>query len=227
MMSLKNYASLIFLSFVFFSASTWAGDELGNGGDVVVCPGKTPQLLDILERDVIYKLPPHPEENLLRIARGYKIEHAVEDVLAPLVRIAPTLHQCLTSYVQDRRFWSEILFIRDHEFHEVNDEVSYVVPRNCLKKQVAIQIPRPTASGPRYLVNHDLWNKMDSFNQASLIVHEIILRNQLMNPNWNRSTVEVRHLTAVLTSALTSELSAKQFTEVVKGHNFRCHHYAP
>ncbi|ASD63236.1 hypothetical protein [Bdellovibrio bacteriovorus] len=211
-----------------FASLSQAGDELCNGGDVILCPDKAPQVLDILERNVLYGFDIHPEENRLRISHGYRIEYAVEDLLRPLRKKTPELHQCLMSYVNDPRFWSEFQYVKNHEFREVDDETSFVVPKNCQKKQVAIQLKtRFSTNQPRYIINLDLWKKMDAFQQATLVLHEILLRNQILNPHWSNNTVQVRYLTALLASAKPVQSKSLELQSHLNEVGLACRPYTP
>jgi hypothetical protein len=50
------------------------------------------------------------------------------------------------------------------------------LPKNCELKQIAIQIRNPDLFDKRYVINQDLWNSLDTDNQAALVLHEIIYR---------------------------------------------------
>lgn len=217
-----NYLAALFPLILALPFQSFAGDEICNGGDAVVCPRQTPRLLDLYERDVIYSYGVHPQEGLWSAFKPLHIKETVAELMAPLKATAPELHSCLSSYIDNDSFWEQMRHLPGQEMHNVKDEVSYVVPVGCEKKQLALQIRKPLHKAPRYLINQDIWTRMNSFQQAGLIVHEILLFNALQSPDWNGNTPAVRQATAFLMSEQPSLLNKQETTRALKDLKLIC-----
>lgn len=215
---------LIFLAiFLVIPLSTLAGDEICNGGDVVVCSNQRIRLLDIIERNALYGLTNHPNEVEMTLTRSYKLQFAVGKILSPIKKLSPNIYKCLNTYLKDEDFFSEIRFVKAADFGDVNDESAYVIPRGCQKVQAAMQFRTiKPFSGYRYFINEDLWKKMDDFQRTALLLHEVILRNYILSPQWSGDTTSVRYLTGLIASAEISTMSAKQFNAVLESISFTC-----
>ena len=222
----KTIASLLLTIFTYTSAPGLAGDEILNGGDVVVCPREV-RTLDTVERQLLHKFPDHTSERVLRTVRSVRLEDAIGDVLEPLKSVHRKLHQCLTSYYENRHFWQEVTFVDGSIFANVPDEVSYVVPKHCEKKQAALQFHEALYENKhRYLFDIEIWNQMDDFEKSVLIIHEILLRNSILNRTWNGDTRKVRHLTGLITSGQIELISSSQLEKTLKSYNFSCKPYS-
>jgi hypothetical protein len=214
---------LFFATILFMSLSSFAGDEVCNGGDVVVCPDGSVRLLDLIERGIFYGLSPLSEEFSLSATRSPQLQYHLQEILAPLQGVAPEIHECLNSYLENDKFFAETRFVSSVEFVDVKDEIAYAVPKNCHKEQVAMQfkVVKPY-SGYRYFINEDLWKKMNDFQRASLVIHEVILRNFLLNPQWTGDTTAVRYLTGFMISQEAAKMSPERFKSVLEGVSFTC-----
>nr|BFD60125.1 hypothetical protein CKG001_22320 [Bdellovibrio sp. CKG001] len=217
-----RFFTALLIVFLTYPLPTYAGDEICNGGDVIVCPRQTPRLLDLHERDVLYSYGEHPQEALWSAFKPLHIKDTVEELIEPLKTTAPELHACLSSYIDNDSFWEQIRHLPGHEMHNVQDEVSYVVPVGCEKKQVALQLRTPLHKAPRYLINDDIWIRMNSFQQAGLIVHEILLFNALQSPGWRGNTPAVRQATAFVLSEQPSLLEQADMSKAIKDLNLIC-----
>ena len=212
---------------LLLSLSSWGrGDEICNGGDVVLCPKKEIRVLDIVERDSLYNLAKHPREDLIRNSRSIKIESVLAEIIRPIKKNAPELHQCILSYFVKGRLLSEVKFVSEFNFKDIQDETVYAIPKGCEKKQAALQFRNVMPySGFRYLIHRGLWDRMDEFQQASLLLHEIILRIYVQSPDWNGNTTYVRYLTALIASADAQKLRPEQFQHILQGVAFTCTPY--
>lgn len=138
-----------------------AQNRVGNGGDAVICPDKSPILLDLYEAT----------ETLITSSKTdpYKI---VQDRLSLLVAIAPKL---ATQYTKKLvKMSGDIEFKPDIQLVNIKDSKHLSMPKNCSLKQVAIRKNAVTQAEKLFLFDKDIWDKMDSLNQAALLMHEII-----------------------------------------------------
>ncbi|WP_413289872.1 hypothetical protein [Bdellovibrio sp. HCB337] len=221
---MKQITCTMISAFIFFfAASTFAGDEICNGGDLVLCPRERPRLLDLFERNILYNLTtPINEPHLSRI-KSVNINDVAQEIIAPLEHLSPEIHSCLSSYLTPQGFWTEARLIPNVEMRDIRDEQYYVIPKSCQKVQVAMQLRTSTIGPYRYMISENLWNIMDEYQRAGLILHEIILRNFILNPSWGEKTTSVRYFTAAIMSAEISEMTPAQFQQIVADINFKCH----
>lgn len=154
-----------------FSAYAGGGDRVGNGGDVLVC-GDSVELLDIYEART----------------KGYKFKQLKEDT--PLKMLQELLNTNLEKLQTIRTakllkyastFYQEAKMLPNIHLNDVNDSGLVAIPRGCKLEQIVVQLAEYDImpDGQRYTVNLDLWNKLNSFNQMALILHESIYREAI------------------------------------------------
>lgn len=186
-------------------------NKVGNGGDGVFCqstiePKKSTQsqkashplnkiygeLLDFYEREL--KFPPS--------SKSYQ-SIALEQI-QKLSPVAPKLFEKYKKRLAE--IASEIEFKTDVELVDVPDSLHTFVPKNknCQFKQLAIRKKIVLAGEKRFVINDDLWKTLDSYQQAGLILHEIIYEHFLQLGEEN--SIKARKFNAYLFSQqLTKE----------------------
>lgn len=214
------------LAIPFSSYAICNGDEICNGGDVIMCPTGPIQTLDIVERGALYGFSPRSDEGFLSFVRSLRQEAHFDSILSPLKKLSREMHKCLNSYVKNDHFWAEMKFVKSSELGDVKDESAFAIPNGCKKEQAIIQFRRTMPiSGPRYLINDNIWKQMNDYQRAALILHEVVLRNYILNPQWNGDTKSVRYLVGLLTSADITTLTRSQFESTLKELSFTCTTY--
>lgn len=198
-MKLWIVLSLLMPGIVFSQAeSAGAGNEGGNGGDVVICTNENgtsqPVLLDYFE-------------SLRKInISGY--ENAFEKVKVILKRLAK--HDPVRARLYEEglnSFLAEAFFIRNFNLPEIKDEgwihstSRFRIKRRCLKKQAVIQVWRPDFNENydswsvirqnRYFIDGNIWDQLDATNKAGLIIHELLVREGV-NLLGTTDTKEIR-----------------------------------
>ena len=172
-----------------------AGTESGNGGDVLVCPGRT-ELLDFYEAGL-------NKEKLITIPGDNEWEIA-EKIINRISKYNPT--RAKVYFEGLKNFQKEIIFIQDEELQDIPDQGDIPLPRGCELKQIAIQA-RPLvpdtyldwnkAQPKRYKIDLNLWQQLNPNQKAGLITHELLLReaiHSLKHPN----SKNVRKMNALL-----------------------------
>ncbi len=146
------------------------GDRVGNGGDVVVCPSGV-ELLDVYET----KLRKHPLKTFLSNDPSLMAKELLDNTLK---KFQPSRYKEYLKSLEN--FMDEAEFLPGIELKDIDDSGIVVIPKGCHLEQIAIQRSnsemRP--GDKRYVINLDLWNSLDSFNQMALILHEILFREQ-------------------------------------------------
>jgi hypothetical protein len=143
------------------------GTVTGNGGDVVVCGDKV-QMLDVYEAEQL-------RGNKLdlggpKLSRTQKIELAVRRIH----KVDPSRARTLLN--ASGRFLKEVKFVADVSLRDIDDSNDAFVPKGCKREQIAIQNIRVLDDDPFYIIDKNLWDKLDEDNKVVLILHEMIFR---------------------------------------------------
>lgn len=137
-----------------------AGNSVGNGGDVVICPHST-ELLDLYEAKELYK------KNLITLNENHKV--IIKERLSILGKLSSKLEALYLKKINAYK----IAFKNEIVLKDLKDENHVFIPKNCSLKQIA---HRRNEASPAYdiIINDDYWKKLNNVNQASLIMHEVI-----------------------------------------------------
>lgn len=144
------------------------GNRVGNGGHLVDCVGKRPQLLDLWESGaVVAKAEPSPRpsssvENALRLARE-KVDR--------LKSLDLKLHRTLTLRLESMK--DDIEWRRGVELAAIDDSSHLMLPQGCRLVQVAIR-KNEISPKKRFLIQQDLWDRLALLDQSALLTHEAI-----------------------------------------------------
>ena len=153
------------LIFLIYCLPLLAGNEVGNGGDAVVCPNKNPILLDFYEVN-----------SSQYILREFKQEKSREQILMEVVNqlkeIAPALHRKYSRTI--RSLTSKIVMIKGKNFRDIKDSFHVGITKECSLQQLAMQKKDFNSKILKYYLNEDIFKKLNPVNQAGLIFHEII-----------------------------------------------------
>lgn len=188
----------LFLFVLFLAAKTFAQNRVGNGGDVVTCRDKLPQVLDLYESSA---------EIITATETDY------QKIVSERLNLLAEAHKKLAD--QYRMKFSSLL--NDSEFKanakltDIKDSEHLVLPKGCRLKQAAIRKNAISKNEKLFLFDDDNWQEMDSLNKAALIMHEIIYDHfyKLGEPN----SVKVRKLNALLFS---KNFDKKQFWQLIQ-----------
>jgi hypothetical protein len=191
---------LLLVSFLLVSSfQLIAGDKVGNGGDVVVCPQQKTLLLDIYQgradwgmqnlqssgersqiiRDTLkdfHKIDTSTSRKILE--RAFQIEADI----SRLERLTES-HSALV------RFTSKTLV-------NISDEGVAEIPSDCKIIQAATQIQSPFPGEVKFTFQKEIWLSLESDVQASLILHEVIY--ELMITSGEESSRSTRYFNAAL-----------------------------
>jgi len=171
------------------------GFYVGNGGDAVVCSSgegvknQNNYMLDLIEGKTVKNYTYELLKNLSR-----------EDVLKELVRRLEFLY--LPMGLELKRnlvfFNREAEFFSDYKVVDLPDSGIVRIPKNCEVKQLAVQFSQPDVGGKRYLINKKIWDKLEGYSQAALIIHELIAKKYFLS--GHRTTEHARGLVSSLFS---------------------------
>lgn len=180
------------------------GYEVLNGGDAIVCPDalggiQSVELLDVYETRT---LRPHyvPEMGPNNLTALEKVEY----VLKRLAIIDPVRAEKYLTALQD--FISTTIFLPNVQLADVPDSAHIVLPKKCELQQIAIQLSNISLpEGTRIIVSEDLWNYLDSDNQAALILHEIIYQEAISLGHLN--SFRVRYYNGFICSEAPAQIT--------------------
>lgn len=197
---------LFLLATVILSASAFAGEIVGNGGDVIVCPDKAPVLLDFFEAGAIHGLTRRPD------IAGETPEAIAKNALKDLEKINPTRARLYAGRID--RFMNDASFVPNAELADIPDSHPMALPTGCKLKQIAIQKPKMLPQDPLYVIDQDLWNQMAPEQKAGLMVHEVVYTDAIKYGHSNSRSV--RYLTALFHSNRLEKTSVADFNEFIR-----------
>ncbi|MGE3973033.1 MAG: hypothetical protein AB7F59_00755 [Bdellovibrionales bacterium] len=189
-----------------------AGRE-GNGGDVLICPNKKPELLDYYEARTLPK-------TKLKIDLGpthLSVPEKIDYVLKRLARVSPYRAKYYGQLYST--FNNEVSFVPDANLKDIPDSDELVIPKGCELKQAAIQTTPKFPDDPRYTIDETIWKQMDNYSQAGLILHEIVYRDALQDNHIN--SIPTRKLNGLIASTYMETISTDQFREYLVAGNFK------
>lgn len=212
---------LIFATLFTFSAEgrSGSGNELGNGGFVLACQNTSIScdnviFYDSYEAENRYSLLPKFNHQIdteyckgcFTIARDISLF-----LLKRLEKVDPVL------YVELRKsvwvFLYEAKFLADIEILFSEDMgVGFLPPKRVLA-QLVVQHEPIAFEDHRYIISRDLWTQMDSNQQASAILHEVIYKEALKNQVLS-SSQKIRYFNALLLSDKFSRLSQQAYFDL-------------
>ena len=144
-----------------------AGNEVGNGGDAVICGNQAPVLLDFLEAQSDKSI--HIVEK--KSFSGDEYEY-LKTIFKRLSKVSPAFSK---KYLNDlKNLKKKVKFLSQKKFRDVEDSFHISVPNGCSLKQLAIQRQINMNSETIININKDIYEKMNVHNKAGLLSHEII-----------------------------------------------------
>lgn len=227
---MKNLFLSLFITLTASFAHAVGGSGAGNGGDVLVCES-TPaqpavQLLDFFEIGFYDKSTPHWS------ATATTPESLVAALIADLKKVSPLRAELYERHLNG--FMGRVQFV-DHPLVDIPDSQHLLLPKECHVEQLAIQYRQGVL--PNYEINRALWNRLDVYNRAGLILHEIIysealavghqnsigarsfLRFLLRNEDWKNKRFAVLEATHQLELYLFMEITFKNGESARFYHN--------
>lgn len=163
---------IVLLMGLSISAPALASDRIGNGGDVIVCAGSI-EMLDAYQARTSLKLTLDPA------AEGMNYESVVSYHLDRLAMVNPTRAEMFRGWFRD--FEQEAERLSGITLVDIPDTGAQAIPAGCELKQAAVQradedrLPGES----RYIIDQDLWSRMNEFTRAALILHELGYRERL------------------------------------------------
>ncbi|MDC1175694.1 hypothetical protein OAT67_09860, partial [Bacteriovoracaceae bacterium] len=203
-------SKILFLisTLIFNMSSSFAGDQVGNGGDAVVCYSNdkriSAQLLDFYEMELLGKRPHFDiSDNLKESARK---------ALESLSKVDHINYKKLKKDAS--LFMENAVFLEGIDLVDIQDSSHVVIPKHCKIEQLSIMnIDHPTGR-PKYTLNKDIWILLDKVNKAGLILHEIIY--EMFLRMGHKNSVMARVFNEYVTTNYLENISQKDFLMTYK-----------
>lgn len=187
-----------------------AGQIVGNGGDALVCQNEQHVLaFDVFEASL----------SGLNLDLGNPSESVVSQLEIAFLRLERLDPQRAIFYRKEAAFFFENLSeIRGFQLNDIPDSSHLLIPQGCKLEQLIVQnSPQPNPY-KYYLVNLDIWEKMDNSNKASMVLHEIVYREALSFGHTDSRLA--RRLNHHLISKVLDIFSVEDYRKLLKELNF-------
>lgn len=201
---------LIVFSFLLTQSLYAGGNEVGNGGDAVVCKSKdkieSVELLDFYEH---------------RVQEGHKIIDDTEldpiQLVTKILKHLNTLSPRLSTQYQKglNSFMEKTSFVDNAKLIDIEDSKHIVLPRNkdCSIQQIAIYNKNKKAS-KEFVIDKTLWDHMNATNQAGLILHELIYQH--FSRLGEKDSIKARQINAFLFDKDFHKVKPSKFWEKIR-----------
>ena len=214
-MKFQTMTTLILSLFVSTSVFAAGGDELGNGGDILVCregDKASYNTFDLMDPVVNAGL---TRRDFSEATSEYEIE---ADIIEKLRQKDPERACLYWSWMQDffqqKRAMSSPLT-------EIGDEGVTLIPNNCSLQQLIVQYKHRDEG--KYSVNLNLYRQLSSLDRVAIRFHEVIYREKLAVKSRPspKDSLAVRRMTAYLFSKNFAEATTEQHKAFVSslGHS--------
>lgn len=217
---------ILLIPTITFAQAEGKGNEGGNGGDVVICFNKghelKPIVLDYFESKKKIKL--GVSDDPFELVRGVLKQISMVDPLR-----ARLYNEGLTNFL------AESAFLENIELPEVRDEgririySKHEMATRCYKQQAVIQFWKPEYQENfeswtivrklRYLIDKNLWDKLDAKNKAGLILHELLVREGV-NLRETKNTRDIRRINRYMSTFRAEGVFAFQYESVMASLGF-------
>lgn len=201
---------MIFLV-LLLSVNVFAAKEVGNGGDVVVCKSPTGQLS--------YELLDYYEA---RVMRGIEIDlnpylaadekTLVLSVIDRLFDLNPSRYRFYKKVFEE--FYGSQQMISGVALVDIPDSQHVFLPTDCHIHQAIIQREPKYPEDKRFIIDGDLWSKLDVVTRTGLVLHELIYRETLLA--GHEDSVAARYFHSYLAAGKLQGLDVNEYYSFLK-----------
>ncbi len=205
-----NLGILVFLLSCGFAQPCFAlmgGNEVGNGGNAIVCPAST-QLLDIYEA---------------KLLRGVKLDPSLKNGdpffvalgrISILSEIDPKTAKIVRKSLEKLK--TQISFETAISIRPIDDSKHSFAPSDpkCRVQQLAVFRKKVLPGEKTVLVDKTIWNKLPPVHQAGLLLHEAIY--QYLSQLGESDSTKARYLVTFLLSDAFGAGKSEEYWAVIK-----------
>lgn len=205
---------IIFCVFILCNYCFAGGHVVGNGGYVVKCVKnniETYESYDLVEGILLGDIKPEfsPIEGYINKAK---------DILSRIKEVNPTRYSLYMSWLKD--FVKESKVTSDVDLIDIPDISIGVRPKDCSLVQAIVQSNIPDNGNSRYLINGDIWSKLDDNHKSALVIHELVYREAINELNKHENSFYVRRFNQFLFSNKIKGQKLKDYISFVKNSFF-------
>lgn len=199
---------LLFVALATAALPAGSSKIIGNGGDVSVCPKRRPkvQLLDFVEsrilRDRTIKLWNPPGRTYTQ-----KLEKLIQNIGLRFPDFAEVLRR------EVRFFEEKNVKVKDIELEDINDSYHKLRLPGCHVEQIANQSVPIFEDDPWFLINANLWNQLEEFDKAGLVLHEVLYRIGLRY--GLEHSIGIRYLNSLLFQEKLEKVTDQQWVQAL------------
>lgn len=175
----KQFAVIALAASVF--ATAYAGDRIGNGGDVIVCPDRSTEVLDLYQGREDWSFEPvvHEGTRAEVITKTLSKFSLVDSYLAAkLSRRALEIEKELT-VLEAGGNNSKLVKLTKNGLVNISDEGVAELPDDCEIVQAATQNQNPFPGESKFTFQKKTWLSLSPAVQASLILHEVVYEHMI------------------------------------------------
>ncbi|WP_374000854.1 hypothetical protein [Bdellovibrio bacteriovorus] len=197
------------LSSIGAQANNWY--DRGNGGFILVCTGKKSAVLDLHENAT-------RQIGEVQFSSSTAVTAKVLDLISRLE--AHDKGRATQYKAWALSFFNEVQWIREASFNQTPDLGMVIIPNDCRLEQVVFQRNPSILNKTRYMVDENLWNHMDTDNQAALIMHEIIYREFMNSVTKEIASERIRIFNLVLHTNILKNLTQPEYISLIQELHF-------
>lgn len=205
-----------FILFLLAANFVFAGGHVvGNGGYVIKCNKnavETFESYDLVEGFIIDNKSP-----VFSLEKDYL--NKAKDILRRIKNLNPTRFHLYTEWLNN--FKNEAMYTPSGvDLIDIPDVSIGVRPKGCSLVQAIVQNTGAQGKESRYLINSDIWNKLDEDHKSALVIHELIYREARNNINRHENSFYVRSFNQLIFSDQIKNMKLKNYILFLKDSFF-------
>jgi hypothetical protein len=201
----------ILVSVLFFLNTSWASPtKVAGGGFVVKCKIEKGDTFDyeyttydIWEQSSLFK-----NVNYGLVGEDWK--EKVEFAISRIEKFEPYLGGIIKkSFLTLIENFDELVVPRISipDFKDYREVIGF---NNCEKIPAAMQLKSPLYGQYRFYFSEEIWKNLDSFNRATLVLHEILYKSFIATKNEKFSDF-VRYYNFIISSTLMNSITQREY----------------
>lgn len=213
---------------LFFGLSAYAGKDIGNGGDAVVCRDASGvvtsiDLLDLFEAKQYASSIPEFKRTFNLGASNLSHEEKILIVKERFSKLSGLANEIFDGLYQE--FMSNAMFLKGVTLEDAPDSAHVFIPAGCQLEQLALQKDPAFLGDKRYKINDDLWSLLDTDQQVGLILHEMFytrfLKKKRPTSVSEMDSTKTRLFVGLLVSEEFEDHSSQEMYQLFLAHDIK------
>lgn len=187
------------------------GNQVGNGGDAVVCYAddgalRTVRLLDLYEGQVRDRI----ESDLNKPTLDENF-----DVLMNRVRHFDP-ERAARYEIDKKSFFADTKFLSGVKLQDIPDSKHDYIEKGCQIEQLAIQRRNARTQKTGYFINKTLWDVMSEGHRAATVFHELVFREALNASDYVTGSQDVRVFVSRMSNSNVLNLNERGYSALLQ-----------